>query len=61
MLVFAGKLVYRDAAAVIVHSNPDSDSGCYSDIHRAAFGEQVALPDPVGITLDTAGLKNYVR
>ncbi|GAA3669308.1 Uma2 family endonuclease [Streptomyces iranensis] len=54
-------LVDRDACAVIVHTNPDPKSGCYLDIHRAPFGERVDLPDPVGITLDTDILKNYVR
>ncbi|MFE5124059.1 Uma2 family endonuclease [Streptomyces sp. NPDC056669] len=54
-------LVDRDACAVIVHTNPDPKSGCYLDIHRAPFGERVTLPDPVGITLDTDTLKNYVR
>ncbi|MBU3870361.1 Uma2 family endonuclease [Streptomyces sp. 4503] len=54
-------LVDRDACAVIVHTNPDPKSGCYLDIHRAPFGERVALPDPVGITIDTDTLKNYVR
>ncbi|GAA2354060.1 MULTISPECIES: Uma2 family endonuclease [Streptomyces] len=54
-------LVDRDACAVIVHTNPDSKSGCYRDIHRAPFGEQVVIPEPVGITLDTEVLKAYVR
>lgn len=54
-------LVDRDACAVIVHTNPDPKNGCYRDIHRAPFGEQVVLPEPVGITLDTGVLKSYVR
>ncbi|MEU1786670.1 Uma2 family endonuclease [Streptomyces sparsogenes] len=54
-------LVDRDACAVVVHTNPDPKSGCYLDIHRAPFGEQVVIPDPVGITLDTEILKAYVR
>jgi Uma2 family endonuclease len=54
-------LVDRDLCAVVVHTNPDPKSGCYLDIHRAPFGEQVALPDPVGFTLDTEILKNYAR
>ncbi|MEU5607587.1 Uma2 family endonuclease [Streptomyces sparsogenes] len=54
-------LVDRDACAVVVHTNPDPKSGCYLDIHRAPFGEQVVIPDPVGITLDTDVLKAYVR
>ncbi|MFD8377869.1 Uma2 family endonuclease [Streptomyces sp. NPDC059679] len=54
-------LVDRDAGAVIVHTNPDPKSGCYLDIHRAPFGEQVVITEPVGITLDTDVLKAYVR
>ncbi|MFD7501228.1 Uma2 family endonuclease [Streptomyces sp. NPDC059850] len=54
-------LVDRDACAVVMHTNPDPKSGCYLDIHRAPFGEQVTLPEPVDITLDTEILKNYVR
>ncbi|KAK1179488.1 Uma2 family endonuclease [Streptomyces sp. NBS 14/10] len=54
-------LVDRDACALIVHTTPDPKSGCYLDIHRAPFGEQVVLPEPVGITLDTDVLKNYVH
>ncbi|WKX71237.1 Uma2 family endonuclease [Streptomyces sp. XD-27] len=54
-------LIDRDACAVVVHTNPHPERGCYLDIHKAPFGEQVAIPDPVGITLDTEVLKNYVR
>lgn len=54
-------LVDRDSCEVVVHINPDRKSSCYRDVHRAPFGEQVMLPDPVGITLDTEVLKNYVR
>jgi Uma2 family endonuclease len=54
-------LVDRDSCDVVVHTNPAPQRGCYLDIHKAPFGEQVALPDPVGITLDTEILKNYVR
>ncbi len=35
--------------------------GGYRNVHRAPFGAQVTLPDPVGFTLDTEALKNYVR
>ena len=54
-------LVDRDACVVVVHSNPDPDRGRYRDLHEAPFGEQVVLPAPVGITLDTDALKDYVR
>ncbi|MFW6691910.1 Uma2 family endonuclease [Streptomyces sp. MAR4 CNX-425] len=53
-------LVDREAGTVVVHTNPDAERGCYLDTHRAPFGEEVTLPDPVGITLDTDILKNYV-
>jgi Uma2 family endonuclease len=54
-------LVDRDYCEVVIHTNPDPERGRYLDIHRAPFGEQVILPDPVGFTLDTEALKNYVR
>ncbi|GAA2667310.1 Uma2 family endonuclease [Streptomyces aculeolatus] len=53
-------LVDRDAGTVVVHTNPDAERGCYLDTHRAPFGEEVVLPDPVGITLDTDILKSWV-
>ncbi|MCC3768794.1 Uma2 family endonuclease [Streptomyces sp. UNOC14_S4] len=54
-------LIDRTAGTVIVHTNPDPERGYYADTHRAAVGEQVTVPDPVNITLDTEILKNYVR
>ncbi|SDK50109.1 Uma2 family endonuclease [Streptomyces indicus] len=54
-------LIDRDQGAVVVHTNPDTDLGGYRDRHTALLGEEVTLPDPVGITLDTEILKNYVR
>ncbi|MGG7572944.1 Uma2 family endonuclease [Streptomyces sirii] len=54
-------LVDRDNCAVVVHTDPDPEQGRYLDIHEAPFGKEVILPDPVGITLDTEILKNYVR
>jgi Uma2 family endonuclease len=54
-------LVDRDACTVVVHTNPDPERARYGDVHTAPFGEPVVLPDPVGITLDTDALKNYVR
>lgn len=52
-------LVDRDECTVTVHSGPDR--GRYRDTHTVAFGEEVALPDPVGITLGTEEFKRYVR
>ncbi|WP_030809955.1 Uma2 family endonuclease [Streptomyces sp. NRRL S-337] len=54
-------LIDRDACQAVVHTHPSAELGCYLDVHRAPFGEQVTLPDPVGITLDTEPLKTYVR
>ncbi|MEU9120644.1 Uma2 family endonuclease [Streptomyces sp. NPDC048506] len=54
-------LIDRDSCAVVVHTDPDPQQGRYLDIHEAPFGKEVTLPDPVGITLDTEILKNYVR
>ncbi|MEV5508974.1 Uma2 family endonuclease [Streptomyces orinoci] len=53
-------LIDRDSCEVVVFNNPDAKRGCYRDLHRAPFGDRVALPGPVGITLDTEILKNYV-
>jgi len=53
-------LVDRDTDTVVVQTNPHPERGCYQDVHRAPFGEEVTLADPVGITLDTETLKNYV-
>ncbi|WP_217162897.1 Uma2 family endonuclease [Streptomyces sp. AC512_CC834] len=54
-------LIDRDSCTVTVHSSPDRRVGGYRDVRVAKFGETVALPDPVGIELDTEILKNYVR
>ncbi|MFJ3778673.1 Uma2 family endonuclease [Streptomyces sp. NPDC090075] len=54
-------LIDRDSCTVMVHSNPDRQVGGYRDIRTSKFGETVALPDPIGIELDTEILKNYVR
>jgi Uma2 family endonuclease len=54
-------LIDRDLCELVVHTSPDPNTGRYRDLHTAPFGEQVTLPDPVGITLETEILKNYVR
>ncbi|NGO77789.1 Uma2 family endonuclease [Streptomyces sp. YC504] len=53
-------LIDRDQCTVTLHSGPDPDGG-YRDTHKVKFGGQLTIPDPVGITLDTEILKNYVR
>ncbi|MBC2903609.1 Uma2 family endonuclease [Streptomyces cupreus] len=52
-------LIDRDNLSVLVHSNPNPEFG-YQDIHVARLGDRFALPDPVGIELDTEELKQYV-
>ncbi|MEV8431552.1 Uma2 family endonuclease [Streptomyces sp. HUAS 31] len=51
-------LIDRDNLSVLVHSDPDLEDG-YRDIHVVRLGGRVALPDPVGIELDTEELKLY--
>ncbi|MEU6373453.1 Uma2 family endonuclease [Streptomyces sp. NPDC046909] len=52
-------LIDRDNLSILVHSDPDLEDG-YRDIHVVKLGGQVALPDPVGIDLDTEELKQFV-
>lgn len=52
-------LIDRDTCEVKVHSRPDG--GRYETVQTLPFGKQVALPEPVGIVLDTEPLKNWVR
>ncbi|MGW8380419.1 Uma2 family endonuclease [Streptomyces sp. ODS28] len=51
-------LIDRDSCEVVVHSEPDGPR--YKRIVRVLFGEDAELPDPVGITLTTEILKNWV-
>lgn len=52
-------LIDRDCAEVIVHSAPDGVR--YETVQTLPFGRTVRLPEPVGISLDTEPLKNWVR
>ncbi|MGH4028343.1 Uma2 family endonuclease [Actinomycetota bacterium Odt1-20B] len=52
-------LVDRETCEIKVHSQPDG--GRYEQVMTLPFGKDVTLPDPVGITLDTEPLKNWVR
>ena len=52
-------LIDRDACETLVYSDPDD--GAYSMITRRPFGKTISLPAPVGITLDTEPLKDWVR
>ncbi|MFH9069600.1 Uma2 family endonuclease [Streptomyces alboflavus] len=51
-------LVDRDAASIEVHADPED--GKYRSLIKRPFGDTVELPEPVGITLDTGKLKDYV-
>ncbi|SCK46879.1 Uma2 family endonuclease [Streptomyces sp. WMMB 322] len=52
-------LVDRETCSVVVYSEPDG--GTYRIRATHPFGAVVELPDPVGITLETEKLKDYVR
>ncbi|GGQ74778.1 Uma2 family endonuclease [Kitasatospora griseola] len=52
-------LIDRDSCEVLVHSEPED--GQYVSLVRRPFGKTVALPDPVGISLDTEPFKAWVR
>ncbi|MFJ6591565.1 Uma2 family endonuclease [Streptomyces violaceusniger] len=45
---------HDDEGSTTVYSAPDG-KGRYRDEHRAAFGEPLTLPEPLGLELDTAG------
>ncbi|MGW0366065.1 Uma2 family endonuclease [Streptomyces sp. NPDC002990] len=52
-------LIDRDACEVVVHSEPNGRR--YEMVHTVHFGKDVELPEPVGITLPTEPLKDWVR
>ncbi|MFJ2649814.1 Uma2 family endonuclease [Streptomyces sp. NPDC087420] len=52
-------LIDRDSCVVTVYSEPDGAR--YENTHTVPFGKDVRLPDPVGITLETEQLKEWVR
>ncbi|MER6910811.1 Uma2 family endonuclease [Streptomyces sp. NPDC000594] len=52
-------LIDRDSCEVKVHSHPDGVR--YESVLTVPFGKEITLPEPVGITLDTEPLKNWVR
>ncbi|MFD5423109.1 Uma2 family endonuclease [Streptomyces sp. NPDC127069] len=52
-------LVDRDEDMLTVHSDPED--GMYRRTVSYPYGKTVALPDPVGITLDTEKLKDYAH
>lgn len=53
-------LIDRDNCTLALHSDPDPEGG-YRTVHTAKFGEVLTIPAPVGVTLDTEDLKDFVR
>ncbi|QLY32423.1 Uma2 family endonuclease [Nocardia huaxiensis] len=51
-------LIDRDAAEVSVFSEPSE--GRYEETRRYGFGRPVPLPPPLGLTLDTTPLQDWV-
>ncbi|MEV6395027.1 Uma2 family endonuclease [Streptomyces sp. NPDC051907] len=52
-------LIDREHREVKVHSQPDGER--YEMVVAVPFGKTVALPDPVGMELDTEPLKDWVH
>ncbi|GLV99612.1 Uma2 family endonuclease [Streptomyces lavendulae] len=52
-------LIDRAKCEVSVYSQPNGQR--YESVHVVAYGKDVELPDPVGITLQTEVLKDWVR
>ncbi|MFJ6047886.1 Uma2 family endonuclease [Streptomyces sp. NPDC092307] len=52
-------LIDREACDVTVFSEPDGRR--YANTHTVEFGNDINLPDPVNVTLQTGPLKDWVR
>jgi hypothetical protein len=52
-------LIDRDSCEVTVFSEPDGER--YEATKTVPFGKPIALPGPVGVTLDTEPLRDWVR
>ncbi|MER6048937.1 Uma2 family endonuclease [Streptomyces sp. BHT-5-2] len=52
-------LIDRKSGQVSVYSEPDGER--YEIVHTVPFGKSLHLPDPVGITLETEPLKDWVN
>ncbi|MFF3691838.1 Uma2 family endonuclease [Streptomyces sp. NPDC002221] len=52
-------LIDRAKCEVSVYSQPNGSR--YESVHIVPYGTDIALPDPVGITLRTEQLKDWVR
>ncbi|WP_414167054.1 Uma2 family endonuclease [Streptoverticillium reticulum] len=52
-------LTDREACETLVYSEPDGHA--YAQLTRRPFGKTITLPAPVGFSLDTEALKDWVR
>ncbi|MCJ1678066.1 Uma2 family endonuclease [Streptomyces sp. APSN-46.1] len=52
-------LIDRHTCEVLVYSDPDGQR--YETVRTVPYGKDIHLPDPVGITLHTEPLKDWVR
>lgn len=52
-------LIDRDTCEALVYTEPDGDT--YANLTRRPFGRTIHLPDPVGISLETEALRDWVR
>ncbi|MEU7635786.1 MULTISPECIES: Uma2 family endonuclease [unclassified Streptomyces] len=52
-------MIDRKSCQVSLYSEPAGE--CYENVHTVPFGRSLHLPDPVGITLDTTPLKDWVH
>ncbi|MBB1255760.1 Uma2 family endonuclease [Streptomyces alkaliterrae] len=52
-------LIDRDTCETLVYGEPEG--GAYTKLVRRRFGKPVELPAPVGFSLDTEPLKDWVR
>ncbi|GGU42809.1 hypothetical protein GCM10010211_02530 [Streptomyces albospinus] len=52
-------LIDRQECQVSLYSEPDGSR--YEDVHTVPFGKSLHLPDPVGVTLETEPLKDWVH
>ncbi|MFD8549964.1 Uma2 family endonuclease [Streptomyces sp. NPDC059649] len=52
-------LIDRQKCQAVVYSEPDGAR--YDNVHTAPYGKPLHLPDPVGITLETEPLKDWVN
>ncbi|MEU8579479.1 hypothetical protein [Streptomyces abikoensis] len=54
-----GTLAVRESCETLVYSEPDDHA--YAQLTRRPFGKTITLPEPVGFSLDTEALKDWVH